>query len=93
MQELFDGYQFGLYTAQYEYNKQVYFAQTYRHFYNVVDDTYRIGMDDSNYVDDEVFAELWRGFSEFFRVNIADDSFYYINNYTVCVFYRGNFYL
>ena len=56
---IFDGLSFGLYTVQYEYYKQVFFASVNRNICGTVADSYGIGMDDADYVHDEVFVKLW----------------------------------
>ncbi len=56
---LFDGATFGLYTANYENIGQILYTTTDWYFYHAADGSDGPGMDGSNYVHDEILAELW----------------------------------
>ncbi len=47
-----------LYTGQHEDIKPIFFASIGGNFYNVAVDINRVGMDDANHVDDEVFVKI-----------------------------------
>ena len=47
-----------IYTGKHEDFKPVFFASTDCDFYYAVADFNRIGMDDADYVDDEVFVKI-----------------------------------
>ena len=48
------------YTAWYEDSKQIFFATIVCDFYHAVADFNRVGMDDADYVYDEILAEIRR---------------------------------
>lgn len=48
-----------IYTGKHEDFKPVFFASTDCDFYYAVADFNRIGMDDADYVYDEISAEIW----------------------------------
>lgn len=61
---------FGLYTAKYENTEQIYHAELGRDFYNVAAGADGAGMDDANYVHDEVLVKLWRRIDKFFGLTV-----------------------
>ena len=50
---------FGLYTMNYEDYRQVFFTTIGRHICYAAVDFNRTGVDNANYVHDEVLAKLW----------------------------------
>lgn len=51
---IFDGSPFGLYTVPYEDYKQIFFKAISCHIYYAADDFDGIGMDNADYVHDEI---------------------------------------
>ena len=82
---------FGLYTAKYEITEQIFYASTGRDFCHAVVGSDGIGMDDANYVHDEILVELWRGIIQFFGVNRTDDSVHHVDNRAIRYIYRNYF--
>lgn len=81
---------FGLYTAKYENTEQIFYASIDRDFYNAVVGSDGFGMDDADYVHDEILAELWRGINQFFGINHVDGAVYYVHHNPVRNIYRGD---
>ena len=86
---IFDGYDFGLYTVHYEYYKQIFCKTAGCHIYYAVDDFNRIGMDYANYVHDEIPVELWCRFWQFHRPDGTVDTVYCIYCYSFRHIYRN----
>lgn len=84
---------FGLYTAKYENTEQIYHAELGRDFYNVAAGADGAGMDDANYVHDEVLVKLWRRIDKFFWSDGFDGTVYHIHYYPIRDVYCGNIYI
>ena len=78
------------YTALYEDSEQVFFTPIGCDFYHAVAGFNWFGVDDANYVHDEVFVKIRHRFGQFFGINRVNDTVYYVNNYPVCHIYCGD---
>ena len=81
---------FGLYTAYYEDNQQIFYTTVGRHIYYAAVGADGFGVDDADYVHDEVLVELWRRAGQFFVADHVDDTVHSVHNYTVCRIYCGH---
>ena len=88
MLHIIDTWAFGLYTLSYENNNKVFFTPTGNSIHYVIGGFNGIGMDGTNYVHDEISVKLWRKYGQFCRSDIAYDTVYHIDNYSVCHVYR-----
>lgn len=85
--DIIDTTVFGGYTLSYENNNKVFFAPIGNSVCYAVGGFNGIGMDGPNYVHDEISVKLWRKCWQFCWFNIAYDTVYHINNYSVCDVY------
>ena len=82
---------FGLYTVKYENTEQIFYAPVDRDFYHAVIGADGIGMDDADYVHDEIPVELRRGINQFFGTDHFNGAVYHVYYYPVRHIYRGYF--
>ena len=76
-----------LYTDGYEDFKPIFFASIDCDIHNAAADFNRAGLDDADYVDDEVFVKIRHRFRQFPRVDRINDTIYCIDNNSICLFY------
>lgn len=85
---IFDGIDFGLYTGNYENIRQVFYASTGRDFCDAVAGADRTGMDDANFVHDEIFIKLRHRNNQFLGVDRFNGAVYCVYYHTICYIYR-----
>ena len=85
---ILDGCGFGLYTLNYENNKQIFCTAIIDYFHHVIDDSDRFGMDDADYDYDEIPDCVWHKVFEFFISDIVYDSVYHFDYCAVRHIYR-----